>query len=512
MTKQLILIDDRAEQATQIRGFLTTWGTDYEVIANEHLLSPSEDSDAAREAFCNDILAFVRRNLTERTEAVLLDVLFKQGKDKDKETPLGYRLGKLIRLHFPRVPIILFTVLSQSEDVVDAAYSFNFDGYIAKTDFMTWRRAERFQAALYKARQKRDEVLEECQLLRQREIDTSSAVVARNDPVILHISDIHYGIALGESDKRRQYSGMLEPLLRDVSENFEKDGIPIPNILVVSGDITSKGSVRGYPLAHDFVVSLAKSIGDGLDREQVILAPGNHDVNRALSRFGCGLDPYDESVTDEGQPNEYYRYRFAPFKTFFDDFYLGRRPYSLEENRMFSIHDLREAFGLVIVSFNSCEVVDHSERRRDRGYISFDTIEEVKRQLNELGLARSDILKLAVWHHPLLVEAPGDPSYHRDILKRLSGHGFRILLHGHIHRPFSDSRPGEYASEGMHQFGAGTIGANAEERPKEWPMHYQVLAFDFTSRSCTVHSRQRVGNDWLQFASFDRRSTYQFSF
>jgi 3',5'-cyclic AMP phosphodiesterase CpdA len=512
MSKQLILIDDRAEQAAQIRGFLTTWGTNYEVIANEHLLSPSEDSDAGREAFCHDILEFVRSNLTERTEAVLLDVLFKQGKDNEKESPIGYRLGKLIRLHFPRVPIILFTVLSHSEDVLDATYSFNFDGYIAKTDFMTWRRAERFQAALYKARQKRDEVLEECQLLRQREIETSAEVVPRKDPVIMHVSDIHYGIALGESDRRRQFGGTLEPLLRDVSENFEKDGIPVPNILVVSGDITSKGSITGYPLAHDFVVSLAKSLGSGLDREQIILAPGNHDVSRALSRFGCGLDPYDESITDVGEPNDYYRYRFAPFKMFFDGFYLGRRLYSIEDNRMFSIHDLREAFGLVIVGFNSCEVLDHSANGRDRGYISFDTIEEVKRQLDELGLAEGDALKVAVWHHPLLVENPGDPSYHRDLLKRLSMHGFRISLHGHIHRPFSDSRPGEFASEGIHQFGAGTIGANAEERPKEWPMHYEVLAFDLTSRNCTVHSRQRVGNEWLQFASFDRKSTYQFSF
>jgi 3',5'-cyclic AMP phosphodiesterase CpdA len=510
VTKQLILIDDKVEHAAQIRGFLTAWRTDYEVVANEHLLTPSQDSDTARETFCTGILEFVRANVTVRTEAVLLDVLFEHG--QDKEEPLGYRLGKMLRLHFPTVPIIFFTVLSQSEDVVDAGYYFNFDGYVAKTDFMTWRNADPFQAALYKARQKREEVLEECRALRKLEIETSCLPTSYHDPVILHISDIHYGIALGESDRRRQYGSTLEALLRDVSENYEKEGIPIPNIIVVSGDITSKGALAGYPLASAFVVSLANSIGTGIGREQVILVPGNHDVNRSLSRLGCRLDPYDESITEEGKPNEYYLYRFAPFKTFFDEFYLGERVYALEENKMFSIHDLREQFGLVMVSFNSCEVVDHSEKRRDRGYISFDTIERMRQELSELGLAGPDVLKLAVWHHPLLLEDPGDPSYHRDILKRLSGHGFRICLHGHIHRPFNDSRPSEYASDGMYQFGAGTIGANAEERPKEWPMHYEVLAFDLTSRHCKVFSRQRVGNDWLQFASFDRKPTYEFSF
>jgi hypothetical protein len=255
MVRELILIDDSPKQASEIAGFLRTWGLNYAVISNQHILKPSENSDTARESFCRGILEFMQAKVSNQTEAILLDVLFQQG--TEQEEPMGYRLGKMIRLAFPKVPIILFTVRSDFQDVADATSSFNFDGYISKSDFTSWRNSTSFLAALAKARFRRDEMLEEFNALRQKEFDAISAPEQRIDPVIMHLSDIHYGISLHESDGREAFGSTLDALQRDVTENYGKEGIPTPNLIVVSGDITSKGSLQGYPFAKEFLRSLA---------------------------------------------------------------------------------------------------------------------------------------------------------------------------------------------------------------------------------------------------------------
>jgi 3',5'-cyclic AMP phosphodiesterase CpdA len=510
MVRQLILIDDRAEQADEIEGFLRTWGLEYTVISNRHLLKPTENTNAAREEFCHEIVSFIRSSLTSSTQAILLDVLFQQG--TEREEPLGYRLGKLLRTNFPEVPIILFTVRSDVEDVTDATASFNFDGYIPKGTFTSWRNSDHFIAALSKARLRRDEVLDEFRALRELEADKGKVAFKPTNPVILHISDIHYGIALSSSDRRRSYGNTLDALRRDIVENYPKDGIPTPNVIVVSGDITTKGQIVGYPLAKEFLLNLAAAISRDIEPNRIIMAPGNHDVSRVLSRLGCGLDPYTETIDDEGKPDYFYPFRFAPFKAFFDDFYYDSKVYRLETHKMFSVFDLAHPFGIVIVSLNSCEQLDHSAKRRNVAHISMDTIENLKTELKLLGIG-PETPKIAVWHHPLLFEDPTDPSHHRLILNELAKQGFKLYLHGHIHKPYSDFKPNAYEAHGVYEFGAGSIGAEAEDRPADWPKHYEVLAFDNEKGTCIVYSRQRVGSGWMKFASFDGGAfTYEFRF
>lgn len=164
MQKRLIFIDDDLEAVRMLRGLLQKWALDYEVVSNNQSPKPANDSEEARAEFCQSIVRLVKDQLNEDTEAILLDVLFENAEGgPDSAEPLGYTLGRELRKHFPRVPIILFTVRGEQQDVKEASYFFNFDGYIIKSEFKLWRDSTNFEAALYRARRKRDAVLSECQ-------------------------------------------------------------------------------------------------------------------------------------------------------------------------------------------------------------------------------------------------------------------------------------------------------------------------------------------------------------
>jgi 3',5'-cyclic AMP phosphodiesterase CpdA/DNA-binding NarL/FixJ family response regulator len=509
MAKKLIFIDDNRDYAEIVRGQMRNWVLDYKVVASDNLLKPEEDSEASREDFCNNIVEFVKGHADQQTEAILLDVLFDIG-STGKEEPFGYHLGKQLRAKFPEIPIILFTVRGEKEAIKDAL-RFNFDGYISKTDFQAWRTPRDFEAELHQAQLKRDARLQEIEEILKTHRNSSALApksVAEN-PVILHISDIHYGFD-GVDPHSGSYGSTLNALVRDVKEQYAADGIPLPNLVVVSGDITNKGSVQGYELAKGFLLDLCSALTIGRDR--IVLLPGNHDVSHQLSRFACRLEPYDAVCTDEGEPGEFYRYRFAPFKCFFDEFYQGRHVYRLEENRMFSIFDFREPFGTVIVAFNSCERIDHSKKWKDHPTISLDTVQAARDEMAQVGLSDPTVIKLAAWHHPQLFDQPNDPSFHHEVLTELSKAGFFLYLHGHVHKPYNNHQPDLYG-KGMYEFGSGTIGAPASERPADWPKHYEILAFDRTASVGRVFSRQRIGNSWVPFVSFrGNKSEYEFSF
>ena len=106
-------------------------------------------------------------------------------------------------------------------------------------------------------------------------------------PTILHISDLHR-----TSKPRLGNDELLTAIIND-SKRWEQEGIPWPDLVVVSGDLiqgVSSGvgnsdlEIQGqYDEANDFLMSLAADIVDS-DVSRVVVVPGNHDVNWDLAR------------------------------------------------------------------------------------------------------------------------------------------------------------------------------------------------------------------------------------
>jgi 3',5'-cyclic AMP phosphodiesterase CpdA len=88
---------------------------------------------------------------------------------------------------------------------------------------------------------------------------------------ILHLSDIH----LGTLDQATTYYNRLH---LDLTQNLNLDKL---DYLLISGDIANKSTPDEYKAAFKFVNQIQKSFG--LKENQVIIAPGNHDLNWDLS-------------------------------------------------------------------------------------------------------------------------------------------------------------------------------------------------------------------------------------
>ena len=101
-------------------------------------------------------------------------------------------------------------------------------------------------------------------------------------PTILHISDLHR-----TSGPRIDNNELLAALASDATR-WSKEGIPKPDLVVVSGDL-----IQGVPIgtsdpdskiaaqyveARDFLRQLTDKFVDS-DRSRVVIVPGNHDVD-----------------------------------------------------------------------------------------------------------------------------------------------------------------------------------------------------------------------------------------
>jgi len=332
------------------------------------------------------------------------------------------------------------------------------------------------------------------------------------NPVILHISDIHFGRSEALANiPQSHYDSMSQLLKRDIEEGYERDGISPPNVIVISGDLAHWAMSDEYEKAIKFIDALCKVVKGArnrayppFDERRLIVVPGNHDINWALSQ-GCLRQrrPPGEPTTWEPKPY-LYPYRFATFRCFYEQLY-GRLgwTYPVEADRAYTIRDLSGDLGLVIVGFNSCSREDH---KHHVGHVHRQAIEDAEdelRRMIEAGSLKPELqkLKIAVWHHNVMEVQPGDDHLDnwREVSDRLHDLNYRLILHGHIHQ--TETGQLEITGSGPHfetprWIGAGSLAARADERPgvtqyDRYPMTYNVVEIDLGTKShrLRLHTR-----------------------
>lgn len=107
-----------------------------------------------------------------------------------------------------------------------------------------------------------------------------AATLSRNCPVILHLSDLHFGLdnsRQGDVDAHEVLGALMTSVLKLPSDWK-------PTMVCITGDITWKGQQRGYDIARPWIQSLLKALE--LPVSHVIVCPGNHDClrDKALAR------------------------------------------------------------------------------------------------------------------------------------------------------------------------------------------------------------------------------------
>ncbi|NEO48624.1 MAG: hypothetical protein F6K55_32795 [Moorea sp. SIO4A3] len=304
---------------------------------------------------------------------------------------------------------------------------------------------------------------------------------------ILHLSDLHI-------TTREQATLWSNQLAQDLTQDLE---IPNLDALILSGDIANYSTPDEYQAAQQFLDNLRQDFP--LDPKQIVIVPGNHDLNWKLAEEAYelwDLEDYDGElkegnyikVTDEVirvRNEAKYQQRFAHFSQFYQA--IKGQPYPLDYDQQ-GIIDYFPEQNLLILGLNSAWQLDH--HFKDRASIHPGALSKALPKIRSNRHYYNCPLKIAVWHHP--VNSFGsDRIINQGFIEQLAVTGFRFFLHGHIHRAETslfryDLRLEKGKLDGIC---AGTFGAPTKELIPGYPWQYNLLKIK--DNQLTVYTRRR---------------------
>lgn len=285
---------------------------------------------------------------------------------------------------------------------------------------------------------------------------------------LLHISDLHPKMSefceeLGDQDQA------YKDFLSDVQE---QPGLPMNPIrtVIVSGDISFQFGAESFERARTYLEFLSERLAIPLS--QVVLSPGNHDINRKKA----GL-LYDSLYAIKIKDSAWFS-KFDEYLNFTHHFY-SEAAFSVDKfYRIFTFENR-----VAIVAFNSCLVEGNPKYQckacevtngkiHYHGWIDRNQIKQAGEELDRMNWMG---LRIGVFHHHVVPDnAPpstdlcqGDhlmPYNHSEYRLKFafSEHKFRILLHGHRHKAKLGRSPTMGADVPYH-FGSGAFWTSSDD-------------------------------------------------
>jgi hypothetical protein len=323
-------------------------------------------------------------------------------------------------------------------------------------------------------------------------------------PTLLHISDLHR-----TSNPRVQNHDLLAAIASDANR-WAAEGIPRPDVIVVSGDVVQGVSpnlpgrdaeiAAQYAEAEDFITRLAVEFVDG-DLARVVVVPGNHDVDwgparEAMAEIDAGDDIARTSVDAESRVRwswaERQAYEIADevtydrrcdaFRSFRRRLYAGLTPNPLSSGDQLLFFDY-PSLGLVIVGFPSWH-----------GNDCFCHVGEIDSRLisqsREMLMRTPSPTAVAVWHHGLTGGPRAQDFMDQRVVHKLIDFGFSLGLHGHQHYP--GAAPYELRLPNltaMTVVGAGSLAVGDSGLPMGERRQYNLVEIHPETESVTVHVR-----------------------
>lgn len=309
---------------------------------------------------------------------------------------------------------------------------------------------------------------------------------ADRHPVLVHISDLHFGARDGESvhrfDTDPSEMSLAQHLVEEYADTVSRWSVdPRSLFLIVSGDLTWNGSPNEFDLARACLMEFCDRTE--LPPERVSFVPGNHDISWHLSRdepasrfnnyLGFLASFYGNDIAGERYPDLGW------------PLVVGEPPPKAAQIVGMVVY---EEAGLVVATLNSCVYEDDQHHY---GFVGEPQIRRLREQLKPLD-RHAGVVRVAVIHHHLHPfreylprdrrETWADLSTIRDagfvesVLERL---GFDLVLHGHKHKPqtretlLRDTGRQKRAARPLIVCGAGTI--SCVELEQAHANHYELI-------------------------------------
>lgn len=311
---------------------------------------------------------------------------------------------------------------------------------------------------------------------------------------ILHLSDLHFG---AQPSADSWYSQLAEDLKSKMLNCHTLDA------LIISGDVANFSTKEEYDQAKTFLEELIKEFG--LDTSNIVMVPGNHDLNWQLAKKGYALKER-EDIEEELVEGRYvavgddvvrvqdpatHPLRFQYFSDFYKEIKEETYPFDYREQATF--HHLAH-LNLLVVGFNSAWQLDQYFKAR-----ASICPQAVAKALTAIrgNKAYTNCRKFAVWHHPL--NSPDDDRIKdHGFMQQLAKAGFCVCCHGHIHQAKTDQYRYDVTEEGrkIHIVGAGTFGAPVKEWSPGHPLQYNLLKISGDTLTVETRCRRELAGAW----------------
>ncbi|ESA36638.1 ntpase (nacht family) [Leptolyngbya sp. Heron Island J] len=324
---------------------------------------------------------------------------------------------------------------------------------------------------------------------------------------VLHLSDLH----LVTRQDANLWHGQLANDLNHLLSQLEPNQSPHLDALIISGDIANKSTSQEYAAAEHFINRLLPEFQ--LQRNQVVIVPGNHDLNWDLSKQAYEIKErtsYDgslekeqlfkKSIIEDGDyihiPDETeYKRRFQYFSDFYEA--MTDKSYDLEYDRQYKLQYFPE-HDCLILGLNSAWQLNHHSKYQSRANINPYALNNALEEISQNPKYKGSQLKIAVWHHPL--NSPDENRINEHgFTQQLTENGFRLILHGHIHRAQAEDY--RYSIVNQEDYGhdisgkiyivaAGTFGKPTKKWFPGYPLQYNLLKWE--GKRLTIYNRKRI--------------------
>jgi len=239
---------------------------------------------------------------------------------------------------------------------------------------------------------------------------------------LLHVAGPRFGRGLVDPDEPITARDLQDRIQAEVTQLTDA-GVPAPDLLVVSGDVTESGRPRQLDEARAFLVGLRVALG--LDPGRMVIVPGARDV----SRSACEAY-FHACEARERTPVEPYFPKLELWAELFADLYDGLEGPVFDDAQpwtLFAVPELRVA----VAALNSTMAVTHryGDDYGRIGEAQASWFAERLRPFEESGWLRVGVVR----HDPLPgASGADDPATLRDAatLDALLGNRLNLLLHG----------------------------------------------------------------------------------
>lgn len=266
-------------------------------------------------------------------------------------------------------------------------------------------------------------------------------------PIILHLSDLHFGFD-GNATQKAQRQLCLDGLL----DCLRDDRCWKPDYILISGDLGMRGAAQDYKLAGEWLKQLLNVCGLKPDKMQI--CAGNHDSNRnAAERIPY---PADSKAADKALAPPiakiFNQQSFTDFTQFCADFGLPLLTIGTEQNRLAGICEWDD---LRVLVMNSAWYAQ-GNNDKDNLWLGLPQL-QVLAAKNALTECKTGVkLTVGMLHHPFdwLHEQETNPRGRVDIDDFVASR-CHLILSGHTHGKVR--QPDKIRNKAWHFQGGATF-------------------------------------------------------